>query len=59
MDQTYKFSKSLDRDYDKSKDNVDLLSDNSGEIAPKRISPNREYSHVLDIKHQARNLLII
>ena len=35
------FSKSLDRDYDKSKDSVDLLNDDSGEIAPKLISPNR------------------
>ena len=59
MDQTYMFSKSLDRDYDKSKDNVDLLNDNSGEIAPKLINPNREYPHILDIKHQARNLSII
>ena len=59
MDQTYMFSKSLDRGYDKSKDNVDLLNDNSGEIAPKLISPNREYPHILDIKHQARNLSII
>ena len=59
MDQTYMFSKSLDRDYDKSKDNVDILNDNSGEIAPELISPNREYPHILDIKHHARNLSII
>ena len=43
------FSKSLDRVYDKSRDNVDLLNGNSGEIAPKLISPNREYPHILEI----------
>ena len=35
------FSKSLDRDYDKSKDNVDLLNGNSVEIAPKNNQPKQ------------------